>query len=74
MKRATPSVLVLLIAFLSAATLAHGQTFPLVAQETYWPAHGWRFSTPEAQGMDSEVLAQAFDYVRQDQIHVPFFL
>ncbi len=38
-------------------------------QETYWPTHGWRYSSPEAQGMDSAVLADAFDYVR-DQ-HAP---
>lgn len=34
------------------------------AQETYWPTHGWRYSSPEAQGMDSAELANAFDYVR----------
>jgi len=68
-KRATPPVLVLLVAILSFATFAQEPTaFPIV-QETYWPTHGWRSSTPEAQGMDSEVLAQAFDYVRQN--HIP---
>jgi CubicO group peptidase (beta-lactamase class C family) len=62
-------VLVLLVAILSFATFAQEPTaFPIV-QETYWPTHGWRSSTPEAQGMDSEVLAQAFDYVRQN--HIP---
>src|SRR5208282_640167 len=35
-----------------------------------WPTHGWRSSTPEAQGMDSAVLALAFDYVRQNQIPI----
>ena len=69
MKRATPSVLVLLVAFLSVATLAQGPTASPVAQETYWPTHGWRSSSPEAQGMDSEALAEAFDYVRQN--HIP---
>lgn len=39
------------------------------AQETYWPTHGWRYSSPEAQGMDSEVLVNAFDYVRDH--HTP---
>lgn len=37
------------------------------AQETYWPTQEWRHSSPEAQGMDSEVLANAFDYVREHQ-------
>ena len=69
MKGATPSVLVLLVAFLSAATFAQEPTASPVAQESYWPTHGWRSSTPEAQGIDSEVLAQAFDYVRQN--HIP---
>jgi CubicO group peptidase (beta-lactamase class C family) len=36
---------------------------PLNAQETsdYWPTEGWQTSTPEEQGMDSELLAQAMD-------------
>jgi len=34
------------------------------AQEPYWPTHGWRYSSPEAQGMDSEALVGAFDYIR----------
>ena len=70
MKRATPLVLVLFVALLSIATLAQEQTPSPVAQETYWPTHGWRSSTPEAQGMDSEVLSRAFDYVRQNQIPI----
>ena len=74
MKRATPSTLVLLVAFLSAATLAQEPTAPPAAQETYWPTHGWRSSSPEAQGMDSEALARAFDYIRQNQIPIHSWL
>jgi CubicO group peptidase (beta-lactamase class C family) len=40
------------------------------AQENYWPTHGWQRSSPEAQGMDSKVLAEAFDYIRQHQIPI----
>lgn len=40
------------------------------AQLTLWPTHGWRNSTPEAQGMDSRVLADAFNYVRDHRIPV----
>jgi CubicO group peptidase (beta-lactamase class C family) len=29
----------------------------------YWPTDGWRSSTPEAQGMDSEMLAQMFEAI-----------
>lgn len=39
-------------------------------QEAYWPTDGWRRSSPEAQGMDSRTLADAFDYVRQHQIPI----
>ena len=59
-KRATPFLLIPLVAFLNVASLAQEQTPSPVAQETYWPTHGWRSSTPEAQGMDSEALARAF--------------
>jgi CubicO group peptidase (beta-lactamase class C family) len=34
------------------------------AQPAYWPTNGWRHSSPEAQGMDSKALAEAFDFVR----------
>ena len=29
----------------------------------YWPTKGWQTSTPEQQGMDSRVLADALNYV-----------
>ncbi len=34
----------------------------------YWPTQGWRTSTPEQQGMDSSLLAQAVEKVTQDSI------
>jgi CubicO group peptidase (beta-lactamase class C family) len=40
------------------------------AQEVYWPTHGWHRSSPEAQGMDSRVLAEAFDFIRQKKIPI----
>ena len=30
----------------------------------YWPTEGWRTSTPEEQGMDSERLAAALDLLQ----------
>jgi len=69
-KRATLAVLFPVVAFFSAATIAQEQTVSPIVQQTYWPTHGWRSSTPEAQGMDSEKLALAFDYVRLHQIPV----
>jgi CubicO group peptidase (beta-lactamase class C family) len=70
MKRATLAVFLLVVALHSAAALAQQQAAPSAAHETYWPTHGWRSSTPEAQGMDSEILAQAFDYVQQYQVPI----
>jgi CubicO group peptidase (beta-lactamase class C family) len=34
----------------------------------YWPTQGWRTSTPEEQGMDANLLAQAAEKVKQDSI------
>ena len=34
----------------------------------YWPTEGWRISTPEQQGMDSEQLARLLEYVEQRDI------
>ena len=39
-------------------------------QQEEWPTQGWRRSSPEAQGMDSKVLAEAFDEIRRRQISV----
>jgi CubicO group peptidase (beta-lactamase class C family) len=36
----------------------------------YWPTEGWRTSTPEEQGMDSELLAKACAFVREQELHV----
>ena len=70
MKRATLAVLFPVVALFSSPTFAQEQAaFPIV-QGTYWPTHGWRSSSPEDQGMDSEKLAQALDYVRLHEIPI----
>ena len=33
----------------------------------YWPTDGWRSSTPEEQGMDSQKLAELLDYIQQER-------
>jgi CubicO group peptidase (beta-lactamase class C family) len=36
----------------------------------YWPTHGWRSSSPEAQGMDSRAFARALRFIREQQIPI----
>ncbi len=36
----------------------------------YWPTEGWRTSTPEEQGMDSELLVKMFEYIDRNQINL----
>jgi len=31
----------------------------------YWPTEGWRTTTPEEQGMDSEMLAKMIEFIQQ---------
>ena len=31
----------------------------------YWPTKGWKTSTPEKQGMDSDIFAEALDRIRE---------
>ena len=40
----------------------------------YWPTQGWRTSTPEAQGMDSRLLAQAVGLIREQDLAVDSLL
>jgi CubicO group peptidase (beta-lactamase class C family) len=51
------------------ACLSMSLSPPLAAQEItdYWPTHEWRTSTPEEQGMDSEILTEAMDYLLEQQ-------
>lgn len=37
---------------------------------TYWPTEGWKTSTPEQQGMDSEKLVEALDYIKEEDIRI----
>jgi CubicO group peptidase (beta-lactamase class C family) len=37
---------------------------------TLWPTHGWTASTPEAQGLDSNVLAAAMETIRARHLPV----
>ncbi len=32
----------------------------------YWPTRGWQTSTPEEQGVDSELLVRACDFVMEN--------
>src|SRR5262245_34076195 len=36
----------------------------------YWPTNGWRTSTPEEQGVDSETLAMAIETARQKGLSI----
>jgi CubicO group peptidase (beta-lactamase class C family) len=47
-----------------------GTSVSAAAQQAEWPTQGWRRSSPEAQGMDSEVLAEAFDEIRRRHIAI----
>jgi len=36
----------------------------------YWPTQGWRSTTPERQGIDSDKLADALDYIQKHDVSV----
>lgn len=40
------------------------------AGREYWPTNGWRASTPEQQGVDSETLATAIETARQKGLSI----
>jgi len=41
-----------------------------IESATYWPTEGWRTSTPEQQGLDSEKLVELLDYVQEKDINI----
>jgi CubicO group peptidase (beta-lactamase class C family) len=38
--------------------------------QTYWPTNGWRVTTPEQQGMDSDKLREALDHIQQRDLSI----
>jgi len=38
---------------------------PTQIEREYWPTDGWRTSTPEEQGLDSEQLVEMMDYLQE---------
>ena len=41
------------------------------ATGAYWPTEGWRTSTPEEQGMDSQKLAEMLAEIRRKEHEHP---
>ncbi len=35
-----------------------------------WPTTGWQTSTPEQQGTDSEKLAEALDFLQEEDVNI----
>ena len=57
------------IAFVLIAFLAScAPSFPTPSPPAYWPTDGWRSTTPEEQGMDSEKLAQMVEHIRTEKL------
>jgi CubicO group peptidase (beta-lactamase class C family) len=54
----------LLLVLLAVGGCARPSPAPPPVTPAYWPTQAWRSSTPEAQGVDSERLAQAVDLIR----------
>ncbi len=52
------SLKVALVVILSLVSLAH----------SYWPTKGWRTSTPEQQGIDSNKLAEAVEFILNNNL------
>ena len=41
-----------------------------IPTSTYWPAEGWISSTPEQQGMDSELLVEMLDDIQEREANI----
>jgi len=57
------------IAMLACAQVS-GQTEQKAPLREYWPTQAWRTAIPEQEGMDSEKLADALDFVRQHEVDI----
>jgi len=55
---------------LASCNILQPQAFTPVPEPDTWPTHGWQSSTPEAQGMDSEKLAEMFEKIQAEQMNL----
>ena len=45
-------------------------SFTAIAQPSYWPTSGWRTASPESQGIDSAVLAEAIETACKSGVNI----
>jgi len=58
-----------LVVFLVVCWVGMASTVSAQSPE-YWPTGGWQTSTPEQQGIDSEQLAKAFDFLEEADANI----
>jgi CubicO group peptidase (beta-lactamase class C family) len=62
---------VLLLVLLASASCSQPETTPTtVPAPVYWPTEGWRVSTPEEQGMDSQRLAHMLADITKREVAI----
>lgn len=62
-----------ILALLSLIAICSSAQPPLstpVSEPNNWPSEGWRTSTPEEQGMDSELLAKMVEHIERNRINL----
>ena len=57
-----------------ASAAAPAAPVPTAAAAPYWPTEGWRTSTPEEQGMDSQKLAEMLATIKERNMNIHSFL
>jgi hypothetical protein len=64
-------IFVLLSMALLLTTPVRASEDNIVSQENqirdYWPTDGWRYSTPEEQGMDNDTLTEMMDLIEEQE-------
>ncbi len=70
MRRSTSFILLLTFCLLFSACTPAKPIYILLPEPDYWPTQGWHSSTPEAQGMDSALLAQTVEEINANQTNL----
>ena len=66
----TPVSILLALAILIAGCVPLRPVAAQASDPDYWPTAGWQSSTPEAQGMDSELLAQMLEEISANNTRI----
>ena len=56
--------------FLISLVICYACSISYAQEPSYWPTNGWKVSTPEEQGINSQLLADGINEIIKKQVNL----